>query len=127
MIVTVDNVTVEGTEPEATLVLQAVITHLTNKLGRVPTQEEIDEKVAEYFDKESEKVDFEGLLAQITTEVSYLDGQITLYDSTIPTIDTMTTAQVRAVVKELAQTMRRVMVEQRAELKTWRYAIRRLT
>lgn len=59
-----------------------------------------------------ERVDLHDLLPKITTELSYIT-------TTLGTIDTMTAAQVRDVVK-------RLLLEQQAELKAWRYVIRSL-
>jgi hypothetical protein len=59
-----------------------------------------------------ERRDFSGLEADIANELTYIN-------TTLGTIDTMTAAQVRDVVK-------RILLEQRAELRAWRFVIRRL-
>lgn len=60
----------------------------------------------------AEKTDLSDLLPQINTELNYIS-------TTLAAIDTMTAAQVRDVVK-------RILLEQRAELRAWRFVIRRL-
>lgn len=57
--------------------------------------------------------DFESFAARATTEIGWLE-------ETIPAIDTMTAAQVRDVVKRLAQ-------ENLEMIRAWRYVIRRLS
>lgn len=60
----------------------------------------------------TERRDFSGLEQDITNELVWIGD-------TLATIDTMTQAQVRNVVK-------RILQEQQRELKAWRYVIRRL-
>jgi hypothetical protein len=60
----------------------------------------------------TERRDFSGLEQDINNELVWIGD-------TLATIDTMTQAQVRNVIK-------RILQEQQRELKAWRYVIRRL-
>jgi hypothetical protein len=89
------------------------------------TQADYDAALAQVQTDENSHLDLNYLLDQIAGELTYLDNQIATYGTTIPTIDTMTTAQVRAVVKILAQTVQRLLMEEKAELRAWKYVIMR--
>lgn len=65
-----------------------------------------------YHEELVQRLDLKALGEQVAAELAYLD-------TTIANIDTYTAAQVRDVVKRLCQ-------EQRAELRAWRYVVKRL-
>lgn len=93
--------------------VEAEIYHDPDTGNPVPSPEPPGTYVELDIDSEAvETTDFEVLAGEIVAEVQWLDD-------TIPQIDAMTVAEVRAVVKRLAQENKRM-------LKAWRYVIRRL-
>lgn len=74
----------------------------------------------------AEKLDIGSLSADIAAELAWLTTAIADIDTGLAVVDAATLAQLRVIVKGLMQNQRRVLLEQRAELKAWRYVIRRL-
>jgi hypothetical protein len=74
----------------------------------------------------NERVDFAGLEADINNELDWIEGAISEIDTGLGVVDGATLAQLRAIVRGLLEIERRVLQEQRQELKAWRFVIRKL-
>jgi hypothetical protein len=74
----------------------------------------------------AERLDLAGLSADITGELDWIVGAVAEIDTGLGIVDAATLAQLRVIVKGLMQNQRRVLLEQRGELRAWRYVIRRL-
>lgn len=70
--------------------------------------------------------DFSDLEADITNELAWIETAITEIDTGLGVVDAATLAQLRVIVKGLLQNQRRILLQQRRELKAWRFVIRRL-
>lgn len=107
---TYKNITVTGAESPGMAMRQAATEYL-RQFGE-PTEQEIDGLLAEIDAEQAERLDLADLGRQVAAELAWLD-------STIAGIDSYTAAQVRDVVKRLAQ-------ENRAVLRALRFVVRRL-
>lgn len=111
---TIKNVTTEAaTLDEARwLATAAYLRHIAGFGAPEPTEQEITALLAELETEETERLDLADLGRQVAVELAWLD-------STIAGIDGYAAAQVRDVVKRLAQ-------ENRAILRALRFVVRRL-
>lgn len=112
---TYKNVTVTGASTPDEARRQAVKSYLWSIAGpdaAEPTEQEIDGLLAELNPVETERLDLADLGRQVAAEIAWLD-------TTISGIDDYAAAQVRDVVKRLAQ-------ENRAILRALRFVVRRL-
>ncbi len=73
---------------------------------------------------QTERLDLAGLSADITNELTWITTAITDIDTGLGIVDSATLTQLRAIVKGVLQNQRRMLLEQRSELKAWRYVIR---
>lgn len=76
--------------------------------------------------EEAARVDFEALAADITNELAWIETALTEIDTGLGLVDAATLAQLRAIVKGMLQNQRRILLEQRGELRAWRYVIRQV-
>jgi hypothetical protein len=90
-----------------------------------PTQQEINDLLAEIEAEEVERLDLEGLEDDITDELAWITTAIAEVDTGLGAVDAATLAQLRVIVKGLLQNQRRVLLQQRGEFKAWRYVVRR--
>jgi hypothetical protein len=109
---TYKNITITGADSLSEAKEQAAIAYL-QQFGE-PTQQEIDDLLVEIEAEELERLDFEDLEADIANELAWIEA-------TLPEIDNGI-----AAVTGLLQNQRRILLQQRRELKAWRFVIRRL-
>lgn len=111
---TIKNVTTEAaTLDEARrLATAAYLRHIAGIDAPEPTEQEIDALLAELEAEKTERLDLADLGRQVAAELAWLD-------TTVSSIDDYAAAQVRDVVKRLAQ-------ENRAILRALRFVVRRL-
>lgn len=74
----------------------------------------------------AERLDLAGLEDDITGELAWITATLPEIDTGLTAVDAATLAQLRVIVRGLLQNQRRLLLQQRGELKAWRYAIRRL-
>lgn len=74
----------------------------------------------------AERLDFAALAADITNELAWIETAITEVDTGLGLVDAATLAQLRAIVKGVLQNQRRILLEQRGELRARRYVVRRV-
>lgn len=75
----------------------------------------------------NQRVDFEDLEADITNELTWIETTLTEIDNGLAAVGAFTNATQRAIVTGLLQNQKRILLQQRRELKAWRYTIRRLS
>lgn len=75
---------------------------------------------------EAERTGFAGLAADIGNELDWITTAIAEIDTGLGLVDAATLAQLRAIVEGVLQNQRRILLEQRGELRAWRYVVRRL-
>lgn len=111
---TIKNVTAEADTLDEARRLAAIgyLRHIGSLGAPEPTEQEITALLAELETEETERLDLADLGRQVAAELAWLD-------TTVSSIDDYAAAQVRDVVKRLAQ-------ENRATLRALRYVVRRL-
>jgi hypothetical protein len=73
-----------------------------------------------------ERRDFAGLEADIAGELDWISSTLPEIDTGLNAVDAATLAQLRVITRGLLQNQRRILLQQRGELRAWRYAVRRL-
>lgn len=76
--------------------------------------------------EEGERLDFDGLEDDTINELAWIETTLTEIDAGLAAVGAFTNAGQRAIVTGLLQNQRRTLLQQRRELKAWRYVIRRL-
>lgn len=74
----------------------------------------------------AERLDLQGLAADIGNELDWITTAIAEIDTGLGLVDAAQLAGLRAIVKGMLQNQRRILLEQRGELRAWRYVIRRV-
>lgn len=74
----------------------------------------------------NERSDFNGLKADIANELAWIETTLTEIDAGLNLVDAATLAQLRVIVRGVLQNQRRILWQQRRELRAWRYVNRRL-
>lgn len=91
-----------------------------------PTQQEIDDLLAEIEAEAAERLDVEELESSIANELDWITSTLPEIDTGLAAVDAATLAQLRVIVKGLLQNQRRILLIARGVLKAFRYVIRRL-
>jgi hypothetical protein len=121
---TYKNITITGADSLSEAKEQAAIAYL-QQFGE-PTQQEIDDLLVEIEAEELERLDFEDLEADIANELAWIEATLPEIDNGIAAVGAFTNATQRAIITGLLQNQRRILLQQRRELKAWRFVIRRL-
>jgi hypothetical protein len=74
----------------------------------------------------AERVDFDNLGADITTQIDWINGTLPEIDTGLNAVDAATLAQLRVIVRGLLQNQRRIVLILRGVLRAFRFVIRRL-
>lgn len=121
---TYKTVTVTGADTLEEAQLQAVTSYLS-QFGE-PTQQEIDNLLAEIGAEALERLDLDSLQDDITNQIDWTNTTIPEIDSGIAAVGAFTNAAQRAIVLGLLQNQRRIVLIIRGVLKAFRFIIRKV-
>lgn len=120
---TYKEVTVKGAETLAEAKLQAATSYLS-QFGE-PSQQEIDDLLAEFEAEGGEQVDFSDLEADITNQVDWTVATVPEIDTGLAAVDSAFSSPAqRAIIRGLLQNQRRMVLILRGILKAFRFVIR---
>lgn len=121
---TYKTVTVTGADTLEEAQLQAVTSYLS-QFGE-PTQQEIDNLLAEIEAEALERLDLDSLQDDIINQIDWTNTTVPEIDSGIAAVGAFTNAAQRAIVLGLLQNQRRIVLIIRGVLKAFRFIIRKV-